>query len=43
MNQTDSPRSAIALLDTAHQSINHSRCRVGSEPDRFTKKRDRIT
>ncbi|WP_424097415.1 hypothetical protein [Moorena producens] len=26
----------IALLDTAHQRINHSRCRVGSEPDRFT-------
>ncbi|NEO37339.1 MAG: hypothetical protein F6J90_13800 [Moorea sp. SIOASIH] len=28
---------AIAFLSTAHQTINHNRCRVGSEPYRFTK------
>ncbi|NEO74756.1 hypothetical protein [Moorena sp. SIO4G3] len=40
MNQTNSP-SHSPLLATAHQTINHSRCRVGSEPNRLIKKRDR--
>ncbi|NEP29223.1 hypothetical protein [Moorena sp. SIO3I6] len=41
VNQTDSP-SQSPWLGTAHQRINHSRCRVRSQPDRFIKKRDRI-